>query len=134
MARRLRFFDDSTDPIGVCPASTPGQSAPSDSGNEDEDDGLEEYLVSESDIVDYAHSGYVYSVIADNNIVYSSGSDGIIKIWKAQNGLVLDGELERTTADVCVHALALDDGLLFSGLQSGSIDVWDLETRQRIRT
>ncbi|KAJ2102893.1 hypothetical protein GGI09_000964 [Coemansia sp. S100] len=134
MARRLRFFDDSTDPIGVCPASTPGQSAPSDSGNEDEDDGLEEYLVAESDIVDYAHSGYVYSVIADNNVVYSSGSDGIIKIWKAQGGLVLDGELERTTADVCVHALALDDGLLFSGLQSGSIDVWDLETRQRIRT
>ncbi|KAJ2686618.1 hypothetical protein IWW39_003521 [Coemansia spiralis] len=125
-ARRLRFFDDA---IGVCTAQA-AVTSPTPSDYED----VDQYLVSDSGIIDYAHSGYVYSLLADGDVVYSGGSDGVIKVWQASQGLALAGELERVASDVSVQALALDDGLLFAGLQSGQIDVWDLETRQRIRT
>ncbi|KAJ2488374.1 hypothetical protein IWW37_004874 [Coemansia sp. RSA 2050] len=128
-ARRLRFFDDA---IGVCTASASAAPATSPTPSDYED--VDQYLVSDTGIVDYAHSGYVYSLLADGDVVYSGGSDGVIKVWKARGGLTLGGELERVASDVSVQALALDDGLLFAGLQSGGIDVWDLETRQRIRT
>ncbi|KAJ2643074.1 hypothetical protein GGF44_001352, partial [Coemansia sp. RSA 1694] len=141
LARRLRFFDDANAAV--------------DSGTEESNDddygtdggGVEEYFVAPEDIVDFAHSGYVYSLAADAAAVYSGGSDGAVRLWRfGAAGLEPAGELsartkgeeeeeENNEEEACVHALALDgDGLLFAGLQSGGIDVWDLETRQRIRT
>ncbi|KAJ2735131.1 hypothetical protein H4R23_002266, partial [Coemansia sp. Cherry 401B] len=62
-------------------------------------------------------------------------SDGSIHVWRLANGVELVDTLERGDSDdECIHALALDDELLFAGLQNGDIEVWDLETCQRIRT
>ncbi|KAJ1868644.1 hypothetical protein LPJ55_005856 [Coemansia sp. RSA 990] len=141
-ARRSRFFDGSTDPIAVC-ASYMGDSrpaSPADSagpGGEVE----ENYVIFEQTITHYAHSGYVYSLLLgnvanDDDVLFSAASDGSIRMWQL-HGMELReaGALECDgDGDACVHSLALDDGQLFAGLQSGDVEVWDVETRQRIRT
>ncbi|KAJ2160668.1 hypothetical protein GGF46_002099 [Coemansia sp. RSA 552] len=156
-ARRSRFFDGSADPIVVCASyMSPGNrpSSPTDSAEPANELVEEHYVVLESTITHYAHSGYVYSLLLgstsgsdDGEVLFSAASDGDIKLWRL-NGTLLEeiGCLDRNTVsdsyggsagvdeDVCIHSLALDDGLLFAGLQSGGIEVWDLETMQRIRT
>ncbi|KAI8320518.1 Zn-dependent exopeptidase [Martensiomyces pterosporus] len=156
-ARRSRFFDDAVESIAVCGSFMP--TAISDTASDDNNDSCDErrsaeeeqYVIFDSSIVDYAHSGYVYSLLLghfpsapsslDEEVLYSAGSDGEIKVWKLggsvleeiallDRGSLADGD---TGEDVCVHSLALDDELLFAGLQSGEIEVWDLETMQRIR-
>ncbi|KAJ1956547.1 hypothetical protein EC988_001288 [Linderina pennispora] len=132
-SRRSRFFDDSVEAISVCVPSLPLAS-------DDEPDSSEFYVISESSIVQYAHSGYVYGLLVSGNVLFSAASDGAIKQWQlAEHGMEELAELTRSFSDgdlpedLSVHALALDDGLLFAGLQSGDIEVWDLETKQRIR-
>ncbi|KAJ2613978.1 hypothetical protein H4S08_001942 [Coemansia sp. RSA 1365] len=115
----------------------------------------ESYVVFGDKITPHAHSGYVYSIllgslsgnsinaVGEEDILFSAASDGDIKLWRL-NGATLEniGSLDRSAMpdsyggedeDVCIHSLAVNDGLLFAGLQSGAIEVWDLETRQRIR-
>ncbi|KAJ2764747.1 hypothetical protein IWQ56_004372, partial [Coemansia nantahalensis] len=77
-------------------------------------------------------------------LLVSAGGDGEIKLWQLSSTGVEEAQvLDRGTAadaynagddDVCIHSLALDDGLLFAGLQSGGVEVWDIETAQPIRT
>ncbi|KAJ1758889.1 hypothetical protein LPJ58_002563 [Coemansia sp. RSA 1591] len=155
-ARRSRFFDGSTDPIAVCASymtSNSRPSSPADSAEPADEPAEEHYVVFESTITHYAHSGYVYSILLGNvvrnsreeEILFSAASDGDIKMWRISGtGLEEVGVLDRNTVsdsygggaddDVCIHSLALNDELLFAGLQSGGIEVWDLETMQRIRT
>ncbi|KAJ1662712.1 hypothetical protein EV178_005663 [Coemansia sp. RSA 1646] len=143
-ARKSRFFDDAVNPIAV---RAPYEMVLLKEGDEKETD--EFYVVFESSIVRYAHTGYVHSLLVgatpdDGSVLFSAASDGIIGVWRLLQSTM---ELERVATldstsddagdeeDTCVHALAVDDsGLLFAGLQNGGIDVWDLETWQRIRT
>ncbi|KAJ2552396.1 hypothetical protein EV175_003328 [Coemansia sp. RSA 1933] len=148
-ARRSRFFDDAVKPIAV--------GSPYDMGplkeHEEEQEQNEFYVVFESSIVRHAHTGYVHSLALgatpdDGPVLFSAASDGMIGVWRLpadatklqrvatlDSASVADGD-DSGDDDACVHSLALDSsaGLLFAGLQSGSIDVWDLETWQRIRT
>ncbi|KAJ2402636.1 hypothetical protein GGI23_000568 [Coemansia sp. RSA 2559] len=147
-ARRSRFFDDAVNPIAV--------RAPYDmmllKQDEEEDEKEEFYVVFEATIERYAHTGYVHSLALgttpdDGSVLFSAASDGIIGVWRLQlpsTTLERVATLDSASADddfhsegdVCVHTLAVDgdSGLLFAGLQNGAIDVWDLETWQRIRT
>ncbi|KAJ2385102.1 hypothetical protein GGI05_004799, partial [Coemansia sp. RSA 2603] len=138
--RRSRFFD-----------------ARADSGSASPDPSGPAYVVDERCIAAYAHSGYVYCALAGQladgrAALFTAGGDGAVRVW----GVSGDGQppqqlhvLTRPTGagagdadsgsddddDSCVHALALGaDGLLFAGLQSGAVCVWDLETMQCIRT
>ncbi|KAJ2785571.1 hypothetical protein GGI15_001880 [Coemansia interrupta] len=140
--RRSRFFD-----------------ARADSGSASPEPGAPAYVVDERCVAAYAHSGYVYCALAGRladgrAALFTAGGDGAVRVWRVSD----DGQppqplhvLARPAGagagasasdsgsddddDSCVHALALGaDGLLFAGLQSGAVCVWDLETMQCIRT
>ncbi|KAJ2801257.1 hypothetical protein H4R20_003748 [Coemansia guatemalensis] len=156
-ARRSGFFDSaaSASKFVSCASSHARALSPADSAGPTNEPAEEYYVVFGHTITLYAHSGYVYSTllsslsgnstgaIGEEEILFSAASDGDIKLWRL-NGVALEniGSLDRSgmsdsyggeDEDVCIHSLAVDDGLLFAGLQSGKIEVWDLETMQRIR-
>ncbi|KAJ2003087.1 hypothetical protein H4R26_003261 [Coemansia thaxteri] len=135
-ARQSRFF--AAKPSGSGSPRRSGGSSGSDSGHEEEEEeegGTEEFVIAQQNTIAFAHSGYVYSLAVDGGVVYSGGSDGVVRAWRlAGRGLAPMAGLEPATGDACVHALVADDGLLYAALQSGGIDVWDVETRQRVRT
>ena len=66
----------------------------------------------------------------------SGGGDGTIKLWSLSS----DANVRPTSpvslenGDNSILALALDATVLYSGRLDGNIDIWDLDTRQLIRT
>ncbi|KAJ2720622.1 hypothetical protein GGI07_004502 [Coemansia sp. Benny D115] len=153
-ARRSRFFDDPAAPLTVCASN-----ACTETGLEAVDavaaaatagSGAPAHVVATAGVIDFAHSGYVYSVVAGSlpggqDAVFSGGGDGAVNVWVPKDGakdgvlrleqlVTLEAHGANDSADACVLALALgDDGLLFAGLQSGGVAVWDLETMQLLR-
>ena len=70
---------------------------------------------------------------ADEEILISGGGDGSIKLWQIDEDAVAAlSTLEN--GDNSVLAMALDGNFLYSGRSEGDFDVWDLDTRQLIRT
>ncbi len=63
----------------------------------------------------------------------TAGTDGVIRQWKADTGAAVG---EFTGHDTEVYSLAVhpEGQLLLSGDLRGRIHVWDLATRQRLRT
>lgn len=94
----------------------------------------------------YAHFGYVYCMLmvrgvcrqvdADEDMLISGGGDGTIKLWKLSNdqdeGII---EIERLGEDDAesVLSLAVDGSFLYSSKLEGVIELWDLDTRQKLR-
>lgn len=66
----------------------------------------------------------------------SGGGDGVINLWTLdrKSGRLLDNPTSLENGDESVLALALDGTLLYSGRLEGDVNVWDLDTRQLIRT
>lgn len=73
---------------------------------------------------------------ADVETLISGGGDGTIKLWSleshAHDGPKKPVSLEN--GDDSILALALDGTVLYAGRLEGAIDIWDLDTRQLIRT
>jgi di- and tripeptidase len=71
-------------------------------------------------------------------VLISGGGDGVIRSWgldKETGGLRKIGNLEDgRDAGESVLTMALDGSFLYSGRVEGEINVWDLETRQLLRT
>ena len=69
-------------------------------------------------------------------ILISGGGDGSIKLWSIGNGKNPGPKspISLENGDNSILALALDGTVLYSGRLEGDIDVWDLDTRQLIRT
>ncbi|KAJ2682072.1 hypothetical protein H4R19_007203, partial [Coemansia spiralis] len=121
--------------------------SPADSAAEPAE--VDQYVIRDQSVMHFAHSGYVYTLLlgssgGDEELLFSAASDGAIKLWRLSSAGIEEARLlDRGAAadgdgvgddDVCIHSLALDDGLLFAGLQSGEVEVWDIETMQLIRT
>jgi di- and tripeptidase len=94
----------------------------------------------------YAHFGYVYCMLLargasrlvelDEDMLISGGGDGTIKLWKLSSNLD-EGiqELASLGEDDAesVLSLTVDGSFLYSGKLEGVIELWDLDTKQRLR-
>ena len=96
-------------------------------------------------IIQYAHYGYVYCMLlsrgldaddADSETLISGGGDGTVKLWslKSNESAALAEEISLENGDSSVLSMALDGTVLYTGCLEGDVNVWDLDTRQLIRT
>lgn len=140
--RKNKFFD-STGPGGVqTPKPTGGDTKLRDAVGG-------QYLeIDRHDIHQFAHYGYVYCMLLgkgilpeapSEEILVSGGGDGRILLWRidANSGGAIshahtleDGREEGES----ILSLARDGSFLYSGRFDGEVNVWDLETRQLVRS
>lgn len=96
----------------------------------------------------FAHYGYVYCMLlatdifsgaADQEVLITGGGDGAINVWKvtaAGDGVPermfqLDDDREEGQS---VLSICVDGTFLYSGRSRGEVNVWDLETKQLVRS
>ncbi|KAF3899902.1 Di-and tripeptidase [Trichophyton interdigitale] len=92
----------------------------------------------------FAHNGYVYCMRLVRGLVETSGGevlltgsgDGSVKIWELGHGPgVAPTELFMLqNRDESVLSISVDGTFLYCGLSGGAINVWNLESRQIIKT
>ena len=98
-------------------------------------------------IQQYAHYGYIYCMLLARvhaqdkyqEVLISGGGDGAVKIWtldSSRSGAItelysLDDPREEGES---VLSLAADGSFLYVGRLAGEINVWDLDTRQLVRS
>ncbi|USP79646.1 hypothetical protein yc1106_06920 [Curvularia clavata] len=140
--RKNRFFDS----LGPGGAQTP-RPAGADTRPRDATGG-QELQIDSHDICQFAHYGYVHCMLVGSGIVpeapseevlVSGGGDGRILLWRidaAQRGSISaictleDGREEGES----ILSLAREGSFLYSGRFDGEVNVWDLETRQLVRS
>ncbi|KAI0173490.1 glutathione degradosome [Hypoxylon sp. FL1284] len=100
----------------------------------------------------FAHFGYVYCMLVtkgstahtepDEDVLISGGGDGTIKVWKLGGREIGPDGYEKGIEEIMVlgeedaisvMSLALDGSFLYSGRLGGKIELWDLDTKQRLR-
>ncbi|KAF2117023.1 hypothetical protein BDV96DRAFT_490259 [Lophiotrema nucula] len=137
--RKNKFFD-SAGPGGVLTPRTIGVERRHAVGGQN----LE---IDKQDIHQFAHYGYVYCMLLGKGILpgkpgeevlVSGGGDGRILLWRieARGGAIsnictLEDGREEGEA---ILSLAQEGSFLYSGRPDGEINVWDLETRQLVRS
>ncbi|CCH44314.1 putative WD repeat-containing protein [Wickerhamomyces ciferrii] len=85
-----------------------------------------------SNIIPYAHNGFVYSMEINDRTLITGGGDGEVKIWDLNSrGLTLVKSLDN---DESVLSLTRNESFLYCGLSDGQLKVWDLNTYQQIRS
>lgn len=102
--------------------------------------------INKSHMLQYAHFGYVYCMLvvnrkappleSDNDFLISGGGDGTIKIWELSHdqdkGIKEIACLGTDNAE-SVLSIALDDSYLYSSKLEGVVEIWDLDTQQKVR-
>ncbi|CAN9194760.1 unnamed protein product [Alternaria alternata] len=140
--RKNKFFDS----LGPGGAQTP---KPSGADTRPRDAvGGQELQIDSHDICQFAHYGYVHCMLLGTGILpeapseevlVSGGGDGRILLWRidpAQRGAITsiytleDGREEGES----ILSLARESSFLYSGRFDGEVNVWDLETRQLVRS
>ncbi|KAL1848950.1 hypothetical protein Daus18300_013408 [Diaporthe australafricana] len=106
----------------------------------------------------FAHFGFVYCMIiargptvlvdSDEEVLISGGGDGSIKLWQIKQDDKYNGFEEWDAWEkreiMClrgddddfgesVFSLAIDGSFLYSGKKKGVIELWDLDTKQKLR-
>lgn len=99
----------------------------------------------------FAHYGYVYSMLvakgptvevdADDDVLVSGAGDGTIKVWSLGHASEDDddaGSIQEimtlgTDDAESVLSLTLDGSFLYAGKLDGVVELWDLDTAQRLR-
>ncbi|KAM3074352.1 hypothetical protein ACMFMG_002839 [Clarireedia jacksonii] len=136
--RNHRFFDS----VQHGGTSTPRPRPMSRSGA-DQGDILE---IDKAHMRQYAHFGYVYCMLmvrnvcrlvdVDEDMLISGGGDGTIKLWQLSNdaevGITEIAKLGEDDAE-SVLSLAVDGSFLYSSKLEGVIELWDLDTKQKLR-
>ncbi|KAF7545367.1 hypothetical protein G7Z17_g9232 [Cylindrodendrum hubeiense] len=101
-------------------------------------------------VKNFAHFGYVYCMLvtksptvevgADDDVLISGAGDGTIKLWSLHAGEDDDNagsiqEIMTLGSDDAesVLSLALDGSFLYAGKLDGIVELWDLDTAQRLR-
>ncbi|KAF2267324.1 glutathione degradosome [Lojkania enalia] len=140
-SERIDKFFDSAGPGGV---QTPRPSLGAEGRDAVGGQGLE---IDKQDIHQFAHYGYVYCMLLGQGILpdapseevlVSGGGDGRILLWRIdpRGGAIShiyeleDGREEGES----ILSLAHDGSFLYSGRFDGEVNVWDLETRQLVRS
>lgn len=102
--------------------------------------------IDKAHMMHYAHFGYVYCMLlvrgvsrlvdSDEDMLISGGGDGTIKLWK------LSEDLSQGIKEVAclgeddaesVLSMAVDGSFLYSSKLEGVIELWDLDTKQKLR-
>ncbi|KAI0477876.1 WD repeat domain-containing protein [Xylariaceae sp. FL0804] len=100
----------------------------------------------------FAHYGYVYCMLMtrgttaytepDEDVLVSGGGDGTIKLWKLGGREIDDNGIETGIQELMVlgesdaasvMSLAVDGSFLYSGKLEGVVELWDLDTNQKLR-
>ena len=103
----------------------------------------------------FAHYGWIFCmqiakgpsvlVDADEEVLVSGGGDGTIKLWRLHDEGTEYGDGERVTGDIeeimvlgeddaeSVMSLEVDGSLLYAGKLRGIIELWDIDTKQKLR-
>ncbi|KAJ1680348.1 hypothetical protein EV182_000183 [Spiromyces aspiralis] len=149
VARRSNFFDSAASCVVVDESLLRSIKDETDAENREDlalsrSEDCDEYVIFDSSIANYAHHGYVYALFVgflpnisnDEEVLVSAAGDGIIKLWLiTERGIEHIRTLSSGSDAACnIHSLLMDDELLVAGLQGGLIEVWDLETFQKIKT
>lgn len=139
--RKNKFFD-SLGPGGAQTPKPSGADRPRDAA------GGQELQIDGQDIRQFAHYGYVHCMLLGREILpeapseevlVSGGGDGRILLWRidsAKGGEITslhtleDGREEGES----ILSLAREGSFLYSGRFDGEVNVWDLETRQLVRS
>ncbi|KAI6711758.1 hypothetical protein JHW43_005710 [Diplocarpon mali] len=135
--RNHRFFDS----VAVGGISTPRPQITREGGN----DGVV-LEIDKAHMRHYAHFGYVYCMLlvrgvtrlveADEDVLISGGGDGTIKIWKLSHvhsqGIKELACLGEDDAE-SILSMAVDGSFLYSSKLEGVIELWDLDTKQKLR-
>lgn len=93
----------------------------------------------------YAHYGYVYCMLLARGLVIdnfraetliSGGGDGTVKLWplNGEAHCTMSEPISLENGDDSILSMVLDATVLYTGRLEGDINVWDLDTRQLIRT
>lgn len=104
--------------------------------------------IDKNSIKHFAHYGYVYCMLvasgvmpenAGEEVLISAGGDGSVNIWRLESaqggGIELIYKLDDGREEgQSILSLALDGSFLYSGRSGGEVNVWDLETRQLVRS
>ena len=135
--RNHRFFDSVAKGGKALPRPPPVRAGA------DEGDILE---IDQTHMRQYAHFGYIYCmsmargvsrmIDSGEDVLISGGGDGTIKLWKLCD--VLEVGIEEVTClgeddGESVLSIAVDGLFLYDSKLDGIIEVWDLDTRQKVR-
>ncbi|KAI0623739.1 beta-Ala-His dipeptidase [Pyrenophora tritici-repentis] len=140
--RKNKFFDS----LGPGGAQTPRPSGADSKPRHAV--GGQELQVDSHDICQFAHYGYVHCMLLGTGILpdapseevlISGGGDGRILLWR------IDPKRRGAISTICtledgreegesILSLAREGSFLYSGRFDGEINVWDLETRQLVRS
>lgn len=140
--RKDRFFD-SAGPGGVLtPRPNGAESKLRDAV------GGQNLEIEKQDVRQFAHYGYVYCMLLgkgilpeapEEEVLVSGGGDGRIVLWR------IDTQKKGAISEICILedgreegesilSLAREGSFLYSGRFGGEVNVWDLETRQVVRS
>ena len=68
-------------------------------------------------------------------MLISGGGDGSVKLWSLdRDGMSISAERTLENGDSAVLSMAMDGTILYCGLLQGDLNVWDLDTRQLVRS
>ncbi|EAQ85317.1 hypothetical protein CHGG_09331 [Chaetomium globosum CBS 148.51] len=101
----------------------------------------------------YAHYGWIFCMLIakgptvlgdpDEEVLVTGGGDGTIKLWRLSDegpdhddGVLGDIEELMTLGDddsESVMSMAVDGSFLYAGKLQGIIELWDLDTKQKLR-
>ncbi|KAI5294887.1 hypothetical protein KEM52_002946 [Ascosphaera acerosa] len=100
----------------------------------------------------YAHNSYIYCMLlvrgfaeaggADPNdeLLLTGSGDGTVKLWRLRDDAAGERRVAAPAEVACfdngcdtVLSLAVDGPFMFCGLSNGTVNVWNLESRQNIR-
>ena len=100
-------------------------------------------------IMEFAHNGYVYCMLmakgptvlvdSDEEVLISGGGDGTIKLWRLRKlesddeGGIEELMVLGTDDAESVLSLAIDGSFLYAGKLQGVVELWDLDTKQKLR-